>query len=484
MKKAKSSATFLPTHDACCDLVKKLRKEKLIAAAHPKMDEDTCQQYGTDKNPGPARKALNAGLNVGMCICPTCEFKTTCKWQKEREEARNADHVIATHRRAELSDFTPAKDKSVVFLHEDPLGLLRPMAKVVKSSKKKDDPQLRHLRDFIDIADDAEQVAIEWGDDEARRFAQRLHRSAQDLIAVLTSPDLIQPLEEAAAKGKATKKLPIAKPLPLKTPLDRHERTDLLLKRAMERSGIDAKGDVLRLVVSYACGELHQLCAVVDEAMGPKGKKIFTKGIVGVWKTELPKDSVVWFEDASSTTPFLSELVGKDVIDKTPQGRLAYTKPPIQHVDHDVTQSTSGKSIRAIVRGLLALHSGAKKVGIITHQCHKKEIEKLAPFWQHRISKLEHFHSGKDRASNAWLSCDLILVLGTPRVNASAIRDGLIRIGRINDAMFNGSFSSLIWEGKTVDGTVVLSWLRVPVKFCRVVLRETSLGVFGTTEKG
>lgn len=481
MKMAQSSVTFLPTHDACGDLVKRLRKEGLTVAAHPKMDEDSCQQYGTDKNPGPARKFLNAGLNVGTCICPDCEFKTTCKWQKEREEARNADHVVATHRRAELSDFTPTKDKSMAFIHEDPLGLLRPMAKLVKSSKKKDDPQLRHLRDFIGIAEAAEQVAIEWGDDDARRFAQRLQCSAQELMAVLTSPDLIQSHEDAAEKGKATKKLPIAKPLPLKSPFNRHENTDLLLKRAMDRSGIVAKGDVLRLVVSYACGELYQLCAVVDEAMGPKGKKIFTKGIVGVWKTDLPDESVIWFEDASSNAPFLTELVGKDVIDKTPQGRLAFTKPPIQHVDHDVTQSTGGKSIRAIVRGLLALHSNAKKAGIITHQCHKREIEKLAPFWQHRITKLEHFHSGKDRASNAWLSCDLILVLGTPRVNASAIRDGLIRIGRITDAMFNGGFSSVIWEGKTVDGTVVPvkglgyanpSWNHMQAHFVKETLRQ------------
>ncbi len=481
MKIAKSSVTFLPTHDACGDLVKRLRKEGLTAAAHPKMDEDTCQKYGTDTNPGPARQALNAGLNVGSCICPTCEFAKTCKFQKQREEARNADHVVATHRRAELSDFTPAKDKSVVFIHEDPLGLLRPMAKVVKSSKKKDDPQLRHLRDFIDIADAAEQVAIEWGDDDARRFAQRLQCSAQELMAVLTSPDLIQSHEDAAKNGKPTKKLPITKPLPLKTPFHRHKNTDLLLKRAMDRSGIDAKGDVLRLVVAYACGELHQLCAVVDEAMGPKGKKILTKGIVGVWKTDLPDKSAIWIEDASSNAPFLSELVGKEVIDKTPNGRLGFTKPPIQHVDHDVTQSTGGKSIRAIVRGLLALHSDAKSVGIITHQCHKQEIEKLAPFWQHRISKLEHFHSGKDRASNAWLTCDLIVVLGTPRVNASAIRDGLIRIGRITDAMFNGGFSSLIWEGKTVDGTVVPvkglgyanpSWNQMQAHFVKETLRQ------------
>lgn len=464
-KKIEGSATFVPTHDACGDLVKRLKKEGLTAAAHPKMDEDSCQKYGTDKNHGPARKALNAGLNVGMCICPTCEFKTTCKWQKEREEARNAVHVIATHRRAELSGFTPAKEKQIVFIHEDPLNLLRPLAKVVKSSKKKGVPQLGDLHDFLLIAQAAEQVAIEWGDDDARRFAQRLHRSAQELVTILTSPELVQPHEDAAAKGKATKKLPVAKSLTLKTRFHRHKNLDLLLKKAMDRSGILAKGDVLRLVVGYACGELHQLCAVVDEHHEQKKKSVFTKGILAVWKTELPTDAVIWFEDASSTAPFLKELVGKEVLDKTPNGRLDFTRRPIQYVSCfkddgttaklDVTKTQCLKEFRGIVRGVLALYPLAKKIGIITHRKHAAEISNMAPLWRNRISKVEYFNSGKDRASNEWLDCDLILVIGTPRVPPSSVRDALIRLGRQQDAEFDGGFSSLKWEGKTVDGNVI-----------------------------
>ncbi len=492
MKKEGKSATYAPTHDACGDLVKKLRKEGLSAAAHPKLDEDSCQMYGTENKPGPARIALSAGLNVGTCICPTCEFSKTCKFQKQREEARNADHTVATHDRAALSKFKPSKEKPINFVHETPITPLRPMAKVVRFAKK-DVAQLRHLQDIALIAQAAEQVAVGWNDDDARNFANRLQRSAHELVAVLTAPDLIQPLEDAAEKGHSIKNLPTVMPLPMKASLFPPRNMDVLLKRAMDQTGILAKGEVLRLVVGFACGELHQLCAVVDEAKGLKGKKIFTKGIVAVWKTELPDDSVIWFEDASSNAPFLKELVGRDVIDKTPNGRLAFTKPPIQFADQDVTQSTSGKTVRAIVRGLLAIYPNANNVGIITHQVHKKEIDKLAPLWQQRISKVEHFHSGKDRASNAWLDCcDLILVLGTPRVNASAIRDGLIRIGRIEDAKINGDFSSLIWEGKTIEGEVLSvkglgyanpSWNEMNASFVKETLRQAIGRGRAVTEK-
>jgi hypothetical protein len=215
MKMKGKSATYAPTHDACGDLVKKLRKEGLSAAAHPKLDEDSCQMYGTENKPGSARIALNAGLNVGTCICPTCEFSKTCKFQKQREEARNADHTVATHDRAALSQFTPSQGKPISFIHETPLNLLRPMAKVVRFAKK-DVAQLRHLQDIALIAQAAEQVAVGWNDDDARNFANRLQRSAQELAAVLTAPDLIQPFEDAAEKGHSIKNLPTVMPLPMK----------------------------------------------------------------------------------------------------------------------------------------------------------------------------------------------------------------------------------------------------------------------------
>ncbi len=493
MKKAGKSATFLPTHDACADTVKKLTEADLNAAAHPPLDESTCQKFGSKSEPGPARMALNAGLNVGQCVCTSCDLRQTCEYQKQRELARSADHTVATHARASLSDFQPATAKPIVFVHEDALSLLRPMAKVVRFAKKQDVPQLRHLQELVVIAQAAEEVGREWQDDHAIRFAIRLHNAASDLMTHLNAPTLLQPFEDAAQQGRNTKELPTVMSLPLNPTSTRHDRMDYLLKRAMERAGIHSNGNALKLAVGFALGEMQGLYAVVDESRGKGGKVTHSQALVGIWKNDLPSDSVVWLENASTTSAFLTEIVGKEVIDKTPNGRLSLQTPPLQYVDQDVTQQTSGKTVRSIIRGLLAKHRDSNNVGIITHQCHKGEIDTLAPLWRQRIAKVEHFHSGKDRASNQWLACDMILVLGTPRVPASAIRDVLIRLGRFEDAKKNGSFASVLWEGKTTTGKVTQvtglgyatpSWSEIHGLLVKETLLQAVGRGRGVTDKG
>ncbi len=455
MRQAGTSAVFLPTHDACNELAKTLTESGLSAACHPPLDGSTCLKFGTKGDPGPAQLALKAGLNVGQCLCTSCEKANFCEYQKRREQARTADHTIATHARASLSDFQPAVDKPVVFVHEDAVSLLRPMVKVIRQSPKSDVPQARHLRDILVIAQAAEEIAVTWADDRAIEFSRRLTTATTDLIAYLDSADLVKPLEEAANAGKATSDLLSVKALPLRPTLARHDRLDYLLLRAMDRSNIHAHGPALKLALAYSLGELAHLCVVVDETKAKGGKAFFIKSLVGVWKVELPSDTVVWLENASTTAALLTEIVGQQVVDKTPNGRLTLKVPPIQFPDVDITQQSCGNTVRSVVRGLIAQHPQAKKVGIITQQRHVAEIEKLAPIWQNRIARIEYFFSGKDRASNSWLDCDLILVIGTPRVPPSAVRDTLIRLGRVSAAANNASFDSLTWEGRTKNGHLV-----------------------------
>jgi hypothetical protein len=493
MKKAGSSAIFLPTHDACEELATTLTQNGLSAAAHPPLDNTTCLKFGTKNDPGPAQLALKAGLNVGQCVCTSCDHANICEYQKRREQARTADHTIATHARASLSDFHPAVDKPVVFIHEDAVALLRPVAKLVRYSTKTDIPQGRHLRDILVIAQAAEDIAVEWSDDGAREFSRRLKAATGDLLAVLDGPDLVKPLQEAANAGKATVDLPSVKALPLRPNFPRHVQIDYLLRRAMDRVNIHSNATALKLALGYTLGELTDLCAVVDEIKVKGGRPSFTKALIGVWKVELPSDTVVWLENASATAGLLSEIVGQEVIDKTPQGRLAYKVPPLQFPDADITQQSCGNTVRSVVRGLLAQYPQAHNVGIITQQCHVAEIKMLAPMWQYRISRIEYFYSGKDRASNSWLDCDLILVIGTPRVPPVAVRDMLIRLGRVGAASHQGKFEGLTWEGKTVSGNSVRidglgyaepSWAEVHSLLVKETLRQAIGRGRGVTDKG
>lgn len=343
------------------------------------------------------------------------------------------------------------------------------------------------------IAQAAEDIARSWQDGGAIDFATRLRDATHDLIAAVDSPELVKPLEEAASAGRATHSLPSVKALPLRPHTARHAGIDYLLRRAMDKLNIRSKAPALRLALGYSLGELAYLCAVVDEAKTTGGRPTFTKAVVGVWKVELPGDTVVWLENASTTAAQMRELVGREVIDKTPTGRLAYQAPPLQYAEVDITQQTCGNKVRSVVRGLLAQYPQAKKVGVITQQCHVAEVEALDPIWRRRIARTEYFFSGKDRASNSWLNCDLILVIGTPRVPPVAVRDTLIRLGRVDAASRDGQFESLTWEGRTRNGRSVKidgrgyadpSWAEVYNHLVKETLRQAVGRGRGVTEKG
>ena len=203
----------------------------------------------------------------------------------------------------------------------------------------------------------------------------------------------MKPLEEAASARKSTSDLPSVKALPLRPNIPRNVQIDYLLRKAMDRLNMHSNGPALKLALGYSQGELTQLCAVVDGIRVKGGKSSFTKALVGVWKVGLPADTVVWLENASTTADMVKELVGHEVIDKTPQGRPAHKVPPLQYPDADITQQSCGNKVRSVIRGLLAQYPQAKNVGIITQQCHVAEIEALAPMWRRRITRIEYFGS-------------------------------------------------------------------------------------------
>lgn len=243
-------------------------------------------------------------------------------------------------------------------------------------------------------------------------FTRRLKDATSDLIAESDSPELVKPLEEAASAKTATSELPSVKALPLRPNIPRHVQIDYLLRRAINTLNIHSNGPALKLALGYSLGELTQLCAVVDEIIFKGGKSSFTKALVGVWKVKLPTDTVFWLEDASTTAKTVKELVGHEVIDKTPQGRLEYRAQPLQYPDADITQGSSANRVRSLVRGFLAQYPQANKVGIITQQCHVADIETPDPLWKNRIARIEYLRTGEDRASNSWLERDAVIKNG------------------------------------------------------------------------
>ncbi|QDV36975.1 hypothetical protein ElP_49060 [Tautonia plasticadhaerens] len=498
MLEAGKSLTVLPTHHACEELAQALAGAGLDAASYPPIDASTCRKFESDGGSGEARMALDAGLNVGEAVCPDCPHQRSCEYQRRRERARNAAHAVATHARASSGGFSIAEGRPVVFIHEDPLALLRPMVKVTARPVGPQASHVDHLRQVVRLARAAVEVSEQLGDVQKVVFTRHLARSAQGLVVELEDQAVVEHFRAAERDG-AKSELPRVRAIPSKEPIRRPERCDYLLYRAMRASGIDPDRDALRLALAHACGELAHLCVVVEDTYTKAkdgetgGRRDYHKALVGVWKVDPPEGAVAWFEDATGDRALLEEMLGRPVQDRTPAGRPEYRVPPVQYTSADVTQKTSENVVRGLVRGLIAGHPDARKVGVITHRGHLAALESLEPSWSSRIARKEYFRSGKDRASNSWMDCDLILVLGTPRVPPAAVRDWLVRTGRIDAAGKDGGWGNRRWEGKAAEGSLIRvdghgyadpSWRSMNNSLVRASLLQAVGRGRGVTEQG
>jgi len=418
----------------------------LTSAPYPPINKETCQRFGTKDEPGDAFLTQQAGLNVGVALCPDCQHYKTCEYQRLRQEAASTGHAIATHARSASSHFEPAKGKPIVFVHENWLNLLRPTVRV-NSLPAPGAASLAHLREIVVVSREASILAETWQDKDKQAFFGHLLLSTKELIERLSISK-----EEQLPSGPVER-------LPLKDPRNRPDRWEYAFFRAMRDAGIRIHGDALRLCLGYACGEVETICLVLDEKYRKKesaqqAEKSVIPALIGVWKVSPPENTVVWFEDGTGSVNLLRQLTDREVIDQTPPGMLGWIVPPLQYPE-DVTRSTSANIVRGLLRGVLVRHAQASKVGVLTLRCHLHALEELEPRWRNRIKKTDYFGSGKDRGSNAWLDCDLIVILGTPRVSPSTVRQGLIQIGRIKEATQDGEWTTKTWTGKTTTGELM-----------------------------
>ena len=447
MKVAGQSLTLLPTHEACEELAQKMKKEGLDAAAFPALDESTCQRFGDQKSPGDAQIAQRAGIDVGRVICPECFFYKNCEYQKRRDRARNAPHVVATHARAALSKFAIVQDKPIVFVHEDCRDLLRPMMRIT-ASRTSGTPSLRDLEQILEIAREAVQQAEKWGDQTKEAIAVQLFKSTKELIAHLSDSTLLDEVRDA--EKVAERNVRRVKSLPLNSGLCRPEGFEQLIYRVMRSLGLNPNGEAVRLCFAHALGELESLTISIDDTFAKGGRRQFHQALIGVRRVSVPENTRVWFQDATGDHDLISDLIHRPVTDSTPTGRLEFKVPPIQFArdkESDVTMQTSPNTVRGIVRGLLVKYPTAKRVGIMTHRVHLPAIKALESPWRSRLLKLDYFHSGNDRASNKWLECDVVLILGTPRVPPSGVRQALIQIGDVDAAGTDGKWRPHAWNG-------------------------------------
>jgi len=427
IRQVSRSLVILPVHDNCRELERELRDEGLNAKAYPERTEDNCHYVEECK------RAESLGLAAQATVCQRCIHSQRCKasgYLADIIEANDADIAIATRKRAAMRGLSAlSKDREFVAVHEDAVDLLRPTETIAfKNDEDKDLAVIESLLleklngRFLNRIDDNSDAQHVWLNHllTCVENLRRQYRNTDSTCSMDLEPGIPKP-----------------------------PGTDMLLYQLLSGT---VRSKALRVVIALATGELDSLNMVVNDFKGTGGDRQTWKTILAVWSNQPREGTTTWFEDATAKVERLNQLIDAPVVDRTPAGRLERLHKAVQ-VPQDVKITTRGKTVRGLIRGVLADHPDAQRVGIICHQEHKPELDKLSPEFRDRIVMVEHYRSGQDRSSNAWIElCDLLIVAGTPRIPPAAVREYLCQIGEIDAAAIEPEWGELPWQATTEAG--------------------------------
>jgi hypothetical protein len=387
-------------------------------------------------------------------LCPDCRHNQECVYQEQYRKAIDAQHAIATQARGMVSMEVLSRDRSLIMLHENPMAMLRPTFVTLKPLK------------LVEIV--AEQAET-YAEKPYERYFYRYLASVAGML-------------HGWHHGvNETTEVPLPKPAKF-VPFN----AERLLNDAIIELGVAPPAQAMQLVLAAVRGELSLIAVAVDEkpskskastdegdregnqeegegegesepqdkdkGSGKKGTRIHMKlerRLVGVCQTDLPHDRVVWINDATLSQSELEMVLGCPVANKTPRGMLLRHHPVLQIVPigNDVTKGRKIKGVADQLRGII--HDlPYQKVGVLTHIEFAGDIkELLGEPYAGRVAMVDYFGSGLSRGSNQWhRKCDALIVLGTPRVGADAVREHLIRLGKMKAACLKREGMGWEWD--------------------------------------
>jgi hypothetical protein len=459
----RSALIVLPTHANCAEAVEDCLGHGIDSRAYParlckdiKVPCPTCneekgnsdchkcfgngwQQLWQNCWETEAREAEHLGLSVASTVCPTCEHKKSCQeygYLNDVEHAKRAPVSIATHARAARSGLQQlGTGRAVSLIHENAIDVLRPSADLPKSD----------LTIAQSILEDVlhNPKWLNWFGSRFTHAGQQRRNGIYKFCILLAN--LVDWLIQQFETAQTTKRLvpPGTESRPLGIDKFLFDRT-----RESEKA---FSGPAWRILLAIATGELHALGIIVNSPSKKGGgtKLQKNKSLKAIWANHPSQTATTWFCDATVSPERLSSLLGKEVHDKTPAGHLAFAKRTVQ-IPRDVTRTTSAKTVQNLIRGLLASQPQLERVGVICHRPHTEVIENLPQEFRSRIVKIAYFGSGEERSSNEWYKrCELIVILGTPRVQPASIRDFLFRVGDFDSAGRSPKWSETRWLGRT-----------------------------------
>lgn len=449
MERAGNSLHLVPTHKNGDELVAELRAagfeaDKLPARTSPEQyekylklreeDPDLVEwNVGLCENMAEVERAESFGLSAGAAVCPTCPFKQECDYLERRKSAMTAPHLVATHHMFARNAAELSRSRSYIAVHEDPEPMIRPLrsfsiekiAWLQKVGSEGKWQQKRRLPKYVklELIHLFDQIV-----DQVREIEQKAANANQTLVA-----------EDQNQKAITVRQKSIL------------EACDQLFQR-QELSDREISPAAMEFLLGLLSGTLNRWAIRVDDSRQKGGDQVTHKSIVAVWKTDFPVDVTIVFSDATGNAEAIQELTGLPVHDITPSGHLDQ-KSSVCQVPVDIKRTTAESTVMGLLAAAIARHPRARKIGIIGHQPHMGPVKQKFRVLESREFKTAYFGEGTERASNEWhRECDLLIVLGTPRLPPGAIQDSLIRRGRLEALSQDGRWEPRLWEAETVSG--------------------------------
>lgn len=444
------SLIALPTHANCRELVAEFSNAGVNAIAFP--------QRVTSNSDGKAVNCWNSladyveavGLPMVKTVCGRCEHRIRCQrsgYMEQVRAAESADVNLATHAQAAWKGLASLCDgRSLLSIHENAVNILRP-------TKLCNERDIQTARGVLDrLLNDPK--SLDWfgdatrEDDDGNVTHDKQQEQRRDALLEFTNlmADVADELGEALVSAKRN-----AKFQPKRTMLT-PSGAEWLLFWAGQRERVKFDGPVWKVMLGIATGEVQSVAVIVGRS-DADGEAVPSREVLAVWHNPPPyKTAAVWINDATASRERLESLLGVNVVDKTPDGRIELVQRAVQ-VPRDITRQTSAKTVAALLRGVLINHPNFRRVGVICHRTHAQTVEAIGTEFRQRIAKVSYFGSGDERASNEWHhECDAVIVLGTPRIPTEAVAAFLIQCGDIGAATRQPGWEPYHWRGITESG--------------------------------
>lgn len=438
------SVTCLPTHANIRE-----REAEMLAAGHrprkvgvmPELTADNCRAFDV------ASAARGAGMSHGLAVCPTCPHRKGCEYARQSSRARGRQHLLTTAEHYRRSWATKTmKGRGIVILDEKPDETIAPMVECAADD-------IRALVEFLDaVVAEGNARAVrdlaDWASDPAP--------AADAAVEAAQTADYLATIARAAIDLAEGMDAPGVHSATVEFPGEMPRGWQGRMAPVMARQASPPPPEAMRLVVALASGLTDTVWASADRLPGGE----LAVHLFAHWRVDLLGKSVLLL-DGTADLDQLGKLAGEPVQDITPTGRLANVHAVTQR-PAPIAKHTSPGRVASIVAAVLDDLEGYERVGIIGHKRHISALmgegeDALPPAARARISKASWFGHGPDRASNEWhVSCDALLVVGTPRPNPGSIRRRLVVQGDTEAAALpDGDWCDGTWDATTVDGDAV-----------------------------